>query len=61
MRAPMSENIRSILTDTRKSKTLSGQILLSNRLGLDPVIRVNGKKIKLVRVSPLGKSFTKKP
>lgn len=57
----MSDNIRSILTDVKKSKTLSGQILLSNRLGVSPVIQVNGKTIKLVRVSPVGKSFTKKP
>lgn len=57
----MSDNIRSILTDAKKSKTLSGQILLSNRLGLNPVIKVNGKTIKLVRVSPLSKSFIKKP
>ena len=58
----MSENIKSILADAKKSKTLSGQILLSNRLGVDPVIKVNGKTIRLVRVSPVaGKLFTKKP
>ena len=61
MRAPMSENIRSILTDVKKSKTLSSQILLSNRLGVNPVIQVNGKTIKLVRVSPTTRSFVKKP
>lgn len=61
MRAPMSENIKSILADAKKSKTLSAQILLANRLGIDPVIHVNGKTIKLVRVSPVSKSFSKKP
>lgn len=62
MEAPMSENIKSILSDAKKSKTLSGQILLANRLGIDPVIKVNGKTIRLVRVSPVNsKLINKKP
>lgn len=63
MEAPMSKNIRSILADSRKAKTLSSQILMANRLGVDPVIKVNGKTIRLVRVSPAtpGKLFAKKP
>ncbi len=62
MEAPMSDNIKSILADSRKAKTLSSQVLMANRLGVDPVIKVNGKTIRLVRVSPAtSKLFTKKP
>ncbi len=62
MEAPMSDNIKSILADSRKAKTLSSQILMANRLGVDSVIKVNGKTIRLVRGSPAtSKLFAKKP
>ena len=52
MKAPMSQTIRAILSDEKKSKTLSAQILAANRVGATPVLKINGKKVRLVRVSP---------
>jgi hypothetical protein len=49
MKAPMSENLKKILADQKKSKILAGQILLSRQTGRNPVIKVNNKKIELVR------------
>ena len=48
----MSETIRNILSNEKKAKTLSAQILAANRLGATPVLKINGKKVRLVRVSP---------
>lgn len=52
MKAPMSKTVKEILSDERKSKLLSAQILLANRLGVTPVLKFKDKEVRLVRVSP---------
>lgn len=50
MKAPMSDNIRKISSDTQKSKILSGQILLARKLGANPIIKIGQKRFELVRI-----------
>ena len=49
----MSRNIKNLLSNTKNSRKLSRQVLEANRLGINPVIVMGGRKITLVRVSPL--------
>ena len=53
MDAPMSRNIKNLLSNTKNSRKLSRQVLEANRLGINPVIVMGDRKITLVRVSPL--------
>jgi len=47
------EIIKKIASDPIKGRVLSGQILLANRNGTDPVIRYGNKTIKLVRTTQI--------
>jgi hypothetical protein len=60
MKAPMSRNIKDILSDKKKSKRLSGQVIVANKLGANPVIKIGDRKITLVRVSPLSVKSSKR-
>lgn len=53
MDAPMSRNIKNLLSNAKNSRKLSRQVLEANRLGINPVIIMGDRKITLVRVSPL--------
>ena len=53
MDAPMSRNIKNLLSNAKNSRKLSRQVLEANRLGINPVIVLGDRKITLVRVSPL--------
>jgi hypothetical protein len=55
MKAPMSKNIREILSDVKKSKALSGQILNSLKTGKPPVYKIGGKSYALVRTATISK------
>jgi hypothetical protein len=56
MKAPMSENVKAIVSNAKKSKALSGQILYSLKTGKQPVYKVGGKSYALVRASSITKS-----
>ncbi len=38
-------------SDPTQGKILSAQVLSANRRGIDPIIELDNKKIKLVRIS----------
>lgn len=49
MKAPMSDNLKKIMANQKKSKLLSGQILRARQKGINPIIKINNKTIELVR------------
>ena len=55
MKAPMSENIKAIISNPKKAKALSGQVLYSLRTGKEPVFKVGGKRYALVRAATITK------
>lgn len=44
----MSDNLKKIMTDQKKSKILARQILRSRQKGSNPIIKINNKTIQLV-------------
>lgn len=53
MVAPMSEQIKQIMTDPRKSKAFTAMILAARKKGVDPKFKVGGKWYRLSRVTSL--------
>ena len=44
----MSDNMKKIMTNQKKSKILTGQMLRSRRSGRNPIIKINNRLIELV-------------